>query len=435
MGLSGCISFDHKKCEKHEWTCVCNPVRLYHRSREVGGFACELEAGLKPIPVALPPYIPNFLHNSIRCARPLNLEWIALPLYTLFRVRDDSISAIANSGAELRQLFSLAPDTRIVVTGPGPDQPLEDFWRFHRNAKLFDLLLALGVDIFTVPNFSFFLDSPPLHHRYNRSRILRVAERASAAGLSSVLHLNALHEQEWRDWEKLLKAHPEISIVCLEFQTGYRSPEIGDKAFDRLVALQRNVGRPLHPILVGGAKYADRLGIHFSSSTIIDAHPFIKTVKRRILVPQSGLRPKWKFHPSQPGEPFDARLKGNVWAYAGRIADRMKGVKPLVQPEFPFRIISKPITGHRRQKPLGDLPLFSRSIERPGDTSPQQPSQSSALPNRSPTSSQTPTAIKPTLPRSGSATSPANSHRRNNLETRQPSASGKVKTMGGPAGY
>ena len=267
LGLSGCVSFDHKKCKKHEWTCLCNPVRLFNRIREVGGFACELAAPLKPIAVTLPPYIPNLLHHWIPCARPLNLEWVALPLYALFRAQGDSINTIARSSAELRQQFSLGPSVKILVTGPGPDQPLEDFWRFHRTEKLFDVLLALGVEILTVPNFSFFLDLPPLHHRYNRSRILRVAERASAAGLSSVLHLNALLEQEWRDWEKLLSAHPEINIVCLEFQTGYRSPDKGDKAFDRLVALQHNVGRPLHPILVGGAKYASQQVARFGYST------------------------------------------------------------------------------------------------------------------------------------------------------------------------
>ena len=86
LGLGGCVSFDHKKCSKHEWTCLCNPARLFDRLRESGGFECKLADTLKPLTVALPPYIPTYYH-AFPCAKLLDVEWVALPLHTLFSMR------------------------------------------------------------------------------------------------------------------------------------------------------------------------------------------------------------------------------------------------------------------------------------------------------------------------------------------------------------
>src|SRR5882672_12613231 len=83
LGLAGCISFNHNKCAEHEWTCLCDPVRLFERHQESGGFKCELISNLKPVPVHLPHYIPTAYHG-FPGAKPLDVEWVALPLHTLF---------------------------------------------------------------------------------------------------------------------------------------------------------------------------------------------------------------------------------------------------------------------------------------------------------------------------------------------------------------
>lgn len=421
LGLDGCITLNHDRCSELQSTCLCDVNRLYHRMREVGGFDCRLAAPLKPVPSPLPQYIPSYYY-AIGGRKPFDLDWVALPLRTLLG-SDGRFAIRCRSASEFRQSLCLRESTRIVITSPGPDQPLETFWRFHRTHRLFDAMLAMGVELFTVPNFSFFLDQPPLHHRYNRSRILRVAERASAAGLSAVLHLNALHEAEWRDWENLLREHTEIDTVCLEFQTGYKSPIIGDNAFNRLVALQKNVGRSLHPILVGGARYAERLGKKFASSTIIDGQPFMKTIRRRVCLDLATPKSMWKFVRTAPKEGLDTRWTENLRRYSARIKDRLAGMPAARQVEFPFHVGPKRLSGSCQQESTESLPLFAHVTRQRIETRDSAPPLSCGPASQLPDSVRSGFAKGPSSPRPISVTIPASSRRKGSPRRLQPSAS------------
>lgn len=426
LGLGGCISFNHKICEDHKWTCLCNPSRLFHRNREAGGFECNLKGDLRPVVDPLPLYIPTFYHG-FPCAHPLDLEWVAIPLYAIFARRSDGkFRAAVSDGGELRKSLSLKSRTKIIITGPGYDQPIENFWRHHQKERLLECLTGLGVQAFTVPNYSFFSDAPPLHNRYNRSRILRVAERASAAGLSTVLHLNALHEQDWRDWETLLRDHPEIVHVCLEWQTGYACRSEGDKAFSRLVALQTNIGRPLHPIFVGGGRYAEELCAHFRSKTVIDADPFMNTLHRKVFSEKAGGVTEWKFRRSARNEPLDTRFRFNYEKHARRITDRLMGRKPPVQTEFGFTVTPRTDAVRPAQVSLSDFRLPANDGGEPADIPAAQPSENFALPNRSRVCGQIASAIVPPPARPELGASLANSRHRNNRGTRQPNGSVKA---------
>jgi hypothetical protein len=364
-GIHGCPSFDHSKCVEYEWTCPCDLDRLVERNREVGGFDCVLKTTLRSIDIQLPEYIPTFYHD-FPDTKPLNLEWIALPLHHLLKFHSGgSITAIAKTGQELRDSLRIQQGTKIIVTGPGPDQTLEYFWRFHRKADLFRRLNDLDIQLFTVPNFSFFSDMPPMHHRYNRSRILRLTERASDAGVNAVLHLNAIHENAWQDWEHLLIEHAEIKFVCLEFQTGYSSRAIGEKALDRLVKVQQNVGRGLHPILIGAARYACCVGKNFETCTIIDAEPFLQTFNRKIFTELSDGRIKWTFSRSKPYETLIPRFKYNLRSHSQRIVELLRRVRRIQQAEFNLPLApSGPLFPRSKQKSVADLPFFSQSQKR-----------------------------------------------------------------------
>jgi hypothetical protein len=308
---------------------------------------------------------------------------------------------------------------------------LEDFWRFHRTEGLLAQLLSLEVDLFTVPNYSFFLDSPPLHYRYNRSRILRVTERASEAGLNAVLHLNALHEEEWRDWERLITAHAEITQVCLEFQTGYSRPAIGAAAIERLVRLRDNVGRPLHPIIIGGARFALELGQHFKFCTIIDAQPFLRTFYRRRCWVDSSGRLQWKFKRSQPGEDLGGRFKANLQTYAQRIDQRLKGLRPVLQAELGFKPDNAgPLRPPGRQRPLASLPLFENGRVRLQAGHPPESRSHCEPPSRAPVRPQNSAGTAPSPPKWARAANRANSGRKSTPRTRQPSASDARNTRG-----
>ena len=435
-GVAGCVSLDHRKCAEQGWTCVCNPGLLAERLREAGGFGCELRATLRPTPVPLPRYIPTIYNNFPR-TKPLEIEWVAVPLHVLFSYSSGvGLEAIAQTGQRLRQSLGVQDDARIVITGPGPDQMLEYFWRFHRKGSLLKLMRELAIQLFTVPNFSFLLDAPPLQHRYNRSRILRIAERASDAGLNPVLHLNALHEADWRDWEHLLSAHPEITTLCLEFQTGYSSPLLGRAAFARLVELQDRIKRPIHPILIGGARYAEALGKSFKSCTLIDAQPFMHTFHRKICRVRPDGQVAWAFQTSALGENLGGRFTANLRTYSQRLNERLRGVPASRQTEFHFRLPSyKRLQPRCKQFPVMGLDLFAQSQKQSEQVPVPKLLSHSEPPIRRPVERQVPVARGQAPSRVESSTSPPNLYRKSNRYKPRPNEFGSRNTTDAVDGH
>ncbi len=421
LGMAGCSVVDHAKCEQHEWTCACNSERLAERGLEVRGFKCKLEKPLLPIDVELPHYVPTFYHG-FPGANPLDLERVALPLHCLFKSDSrNGIKCLAEDRKGLRASLGLHQNTKIMVTGPGPDQLIEDFWRFHRDLTLLKLLKALDIELFTVPNYSFFTDAPPLHHNYNRGRILRVAERASEAGVPSVLHLNAIHEQTWQEWEALIKNHGEIKYVCMEFQTGYSSPKAGEEALNSLIRLQRNIQRPLHPILIAAGRYAGLVGKHFHSSTIVDAQPFLHTFNRKMHCVLPDGKSVWHFRSTKPLESIIPRFKSNLREYSERIRQRLAGAPPIRQTEFAFRADSSGfLVASHKQKSVSSLPLFDPGRKPHGQISVPIAGSNSSRSIGGPVAPQTviERISDPSTPKL--ATTHPNSHRKNNRHKRLP---------------
>ena len=435
FAVDGCMAFDHRKCTEFGWTCLCNLKLFAERHQEVGNFKCQLQRNLLPVEFQLPRYIPT-LYHGFDYARPLDLDWVAVPLHVLFRSHaDGSMEPIARTARRLRELLGVRPNTKIILTGVGPDQGIENFWGVHHKDNLLPLLRRLEICLFTVPNYSFFTNAPPLHNRYNCSRILRIAERAAEAGIISVIHLNAIYEQEWKDWEMLLIQHPEITAVCLEFQTGYTSHSVGDRAFNRLVKLLRTVSRPIHLILVGGARYAGELGRQSIPSTIIDAQPFMQTFHRKICMDRHDGNIKWKFKPSKIDELLDARFRWNLDKYSKRIVERLNGAPPC-QMDFAFRhVIDRKLSPPCKQSELATLPLFS-----PPQTPHQQipdptPQSRFGYPNGKPVESRIVIVAKPILPKIGSAASRPNSRHKNNFRKPQPNGFGPTNIMDATDGH
>jgi hypothetical protein len=420
FAVDGCLAFSQKACAEFGWTSLYDPRLFAERFHEVSNFKCQLRRNLLPVQFKLPHYVPALYHGFDR-ARPLDVEWAAVPLHVLFRSRaNGSLVSAVKSPRQLRELLGIRLNAKIIVTGAGPDQGIEDFWGVHQSDNLLRLLRKLDIQLFTAPNYSFFKNAPPPHNRYNRSRTLRVTERAADAGIVSVLHLNAIFEPEWRDWEMLLRRHPEISVVCLEFQTGYARRSVGDRAFNRLVKLQDAVGRPIHPILIGGARYAEKLGRNFPSSTIIDSEPFMKTFYRRNCIIREDGSIEWKFKRSKVDESLMARFVENLSEYSASLYERVHG--RLRQMEL-FRLLNAgKFSPRRKQGKLTDLPLFLS----------QKPHQQISVPilrsrfghpNGKLVATRIAIPIKPTPPKIESATSRPNSRRKSNSRKPQPNGS------------
>ena len=436
MGLPSAVAWRSitKQCVEFGWTSLYDPQLFAERFREVGNFKCELRRDLLPVEFKLPHYIP-VLYQGFNYARPQDIDWVAIPLHVLFRSRaDGSMVPIARTSRCLREVLGVHINAKIIVTGTGPDQGIEDFWGVHRTDNLLPLLHKLDVQLFTVPNYSFFTNAPPPHNRYNRGRILRVAERAADAGVISVLHLNAIFEPEWKDWEMLLQQHTEISVVCLEFQTGYARRSVGDRAFDRLAKLQEAVRRPIHPILIGGARYAAELGRNFSSSTIVDSEPFIKTVKRRNFIIKDNGSIEWRFKRSKTEESLGARFIGNLLGYSRRIDDRINGRPALHQQEL-FRFSDdRKLSPRRKQGELADLPLFSPQTPRQQIPDPI-PQSHFERPNGKLGAIRIAAPAKPILPKIELATSRPNSRHKNNFRKPQPNGFEPANTTDATGGH
>lgn len=430
LGTAGCVSLDHRKCAEWEWTCICDPELLSQRLEEVRNFDCELEVPLSAIRHQLPLYIPTMYHR-FPGERPIQAQWVALPLHYLFcQAAAGDLVPVARNAPDLRQAIGVGPDTKIAITGPAPDAFLEEFWRLHQQGNLISLMSTLEISLFTAPNFSFFLDAPPMHNRYNRGRMLRVVERASAVGIRTVLHLNALHEKEWNDFTRLLQTHEEIAAVCVEFQTGLRDPKLAHETLQHLVRLQKTIRRPLHPILIGGAKHVTFLGENFATGTIIDAQVFMRTFHRRVCRITENGRIDWRFNRSAINEHLQGRFELNLQVYSHRMNERFKGVRPIRQQEFPFRTpATKRSRPHPNQKLAASLSLFS-GIPEPAVRVPDSAKRRRSGRTRMRHSElQNKTQEAPTPPTAESAANRANLYHKNNSRIRLPSAFERERTV------
>src|SRR5262249_49091116 len=156
----------------------------------------------------------------------------------------------------------------------------------------------------------------------NLSRMFRMAERISDAGIPTVFHLNASTKRDWARWHDILTEQAHMRFVALEFQTGPSQKLIGDRYFNGIVGLQESLGRSIHPLVLAGACRIKLLHEFFRGSfTVVDATPFIKTMKRQVLL-QNGVQWKWRTVETKQGESLHERLATNIHLHRRRLLER-----------------------------------------------------------------------------------------------------------------
>ena len=249
--------FDRTCCGKGSCDNVC-PYKddFLTRCQEVGGLRFD---DIKPIeqhPVPIPRYVP-LIHHGYRRNESLACPVVALDTYQVFRLDKAGIySPIADSAEVAPQRNSnwnrarrsssgaRRETARLNVTGStgvGTEPPRR--WRHSA------LSLVIG------PNFSHFLDVPRTDNLFNRKRQLTCLGEMAAAGLNPVPHLNAVMPGDWSFWKDYLRSNTSVRQVAVEFQTGNKRGAEGTKAVLRLSRLRDQLGRDLHPILIGGAQF------------------------------------------------------------------------------------------------------------------------------------------------------------------------------------
>ena len=295
--------------------------RFFELYDDVGGLhEFEFRPFKTPLPAVLPEYVTMMQHTGCR-VRAAPLEIVALPLFEILRMRKDgTYGPRFRTSEELRRAYHLRAATKILLVGVDTDPPIERFWREHRRNKVADELASLEVVGITTPNFSFFTDSTGFQRVRNWKRILLSAENFSNAGIPAILHLNAIAETDWDRWLTFLKAHPEMTVVCKEFQTGLKAIEAGQKAYWSLVRLQERLGRKLHPILVAGGRYYREAQDDFDSFTIVDSRPFMEALHRNVLEMLESERWAWVHKPTSKRTPIDDYFERSVSVYPSKLA-------------------------------------------------------------------------------------------------------------------
>jgi hypothetical protein len=279
---------------------------------EIGGFDADDIPRLSnpPDPREFPPYVPMVQHGRV-LAEALHAPWAAIPLKEVFRLKQGRYSTLARTPLDLRRLFALGPRTQVLFVGTGPDAVIERFWQYRRLHDAPKQLAELGIRAAVVPNYSFCLEDPRPQHLFNRKRSLICAREMAGAGLSVIPYLQALTPTDWDYWRHFLIQHGEITIVAKEFQTGLARRERGIAAIKSLQQLEMEIGRRVHVIAIGGARYARDLAASFASWTVVDSIPFMKAIKRRVAHP-GPTRIQWR---PALGEAPDRLLDHNILAY------------------------------------------------------------------------------------------------------------------------
>lgn len=311
----GCVNYAGNKPADTDDMNPHFPERFWQLWHDVHGLYDYTVGSIRSMDAAgLPRYVPQLQGTHLRPPGPLGANVVALHLFKIVcRQRDGGYGLKFQTAGELRAAYHLTPDTRVILIGVDEDPPIERFWQHHRTHHICDALARLGLEV-TIPNYSFFTCVPRFQILRNRKRILLAAERLSRAGVRVALHLNALTRADWAFWLGFLREHTEVTTVALEFQTGPLAKHaIGQQVFDELDELIDRVGRPLHILLIGAARFYLQARERRWNFTIIDSKPFMFAQKRRVLEKDKAGNYALRLVPNQPGASvchlFEANLK------------------------------------------------------------------------------------------------------------------------------
>lgn len=312
LDFFGCHRVTPAECRARGWTCpYCSPGEFMRRRTAVLARATSVARPTGPS-FALPPYVANLQHRY-GWAGQLPMSIVAIPTSEVIGGRGRRFGPLFKSAGALRRAFHLAPDTQILLVSVGADRFLERYWRWAKASHTAERIANVGIAGITVPNFSFFSDAPRFHHLYNRGRLEACLNELAAAHVPTIPHVHAQTAADLGYWRGWLREHAEIRHVCREFQTGNTEVEI-----DELADLQDKIGRALHPVIIGGRRYAAKLRGLFGRYTIVDSTPFMKALHRQRAVEREGAI-EWEPRTTTTSREAGALLKHNIVEYGRMI--------------------------------------------------------------------------------------------------------------------
>lgn len=314
--ILGCFSQCISNCQDDECDLTCpNNLPLFSgRMAEIDGSFSYSPIQMKLPKVKFPPYVPAIHNGSGRICTVKN-RVVAIPLRAVARTTKAGVECRFENSVEMRDRLRIARNSAVVVNCVTHDHEIERVWEGLRYGSFADDLALLHPAAVIVPNYSFFTDVPRTHTLYNRKRILIAARILSAAGCPVIVHLSSLTPNDWAYWARMLADTPQIRYIAKEFQTGHARRTSGVMEVGCLCRLQQTLGRPLHPIAIGGRAYAPDFRRNFDNYTILDSRPFFLSIYRRRLTKTSTGKYVEAFSPTGAGEPIDDLLAENIRIY------------------------------------------------------------------------------------------------------------------------
>ena len=278
------------------------------RLQEIGGFGFDSVIRTQCLEApGLPDYVPLIHHGYSRSgllARPA----VAVPLMQLV---DMKRSAARFDRGRLFQNFRLAPGTTLIATGIDKDERIERWWRLDDRRAVVRDLIAAGVSLVTVPNFSSVLDAPAHDGLYAMKRILLTWAEFVDEGMPAALHVNARRPRDYERYLSFIVSRPEVRHISFEFITGTKRKDRGAWHTDQLCRIAQATDRPLVLVVRGGQRWLPRLRQVFTQVVSIDATAH-QRAKFRQGAELTGNRLRWARHSLPLGEPIDVLLAHNI---------------------------------------------------------------------------------------------------------------------------
>jgi hypothetical protein len=289
--------------------CRSDQRTFLKRVREVGGFGLDDVPRTTALAVpAISDYVP-IIYDGTNRRKLLAGGTVAVPLLSLFNRK--SGTGRFEDRAEMLSFFRLTASTRVIVTGVDIDRSLERWWWFGDRPRLIATLHGLGIEMVTGPNFSLFTDVTRHDNFHNMKRLALIWAEFMAGGMLCALHVNGRTDTDYKRWTAFVAERAEVSLIAFEFTTGTVGNR-GDYHRDQLLALAAEARRPLHLILRGGSRHLRALTSAFTSVSVLDAGPYMKTKQRQKAQILFGGDVDWKSSPTPEGQPLDDLLRHNI---------------------------------------------------------------------------------------------------------------------------
>jgi hypothetical protein len=154
--------------------------------------------------------------------------------------------------AQIKAALRLPAKAVVIVSSFQKDRVLETAW--HHRWPLVQSLATAGYDLVTVPNFSLWDGDPPLEHRYNIARSLRIFEMLVEAGVPTIPHVSwYLVRRDLDEWIRELRRWSGLQAFSLDLQT-LKAEEDWARAVRELRRLFDGIGQEWDVLVNGVAR-------------------------------------------------------------------------------------------------------------------------------------------------------------------------------------